>query len=74
MALEALRAPKRQQVNPPIFRKPGKSQIVGPGDRLEPYRWSAIRAALVTAGSWMSVGGRVRKPTPELGDHVLPVS
>ncbi len=41
--------PKRQQLNPPILRKPGKSHIGGSGDRFEPYRWSAIRAGLVSA-------------------------
>ncbi len=41
--------PKRQHVNPPILRKPGKSQIGGSGDRFEPYRWSAIRVGIASA-------------------------
>ncbi len=40
-----------QQKNPSLSRKPWKSQIGGSGDRSEPYRWSAIRVGLVSAGT-----------------------
>jgi hypothetical protein len=48
----ALRAPKRQPLNPPISGKPRKSHTDGSGDRVEPYRWSAIRVGLVPAEPW----------------------
>ncbi len=63
-----------QQLNPLILHKPAKTKIGGSGDRIEPYRWSALWVGLVSAEGFLRSTGKLsqfriarRERHPEAG-------